>query len=454
MNPEFRRNLWLEFSDQRLVAMPVIVGALFLLAFLINDHELDQQTGTIASMMYIVLVFLWGTRLAAESVLHEVNNRTWDLQRMSAIGAWQMAWGKLFGATAYTWYGAFICLGFYVVSFEGIMSPDALLIAVLLHIGSGIMAQAICLVVSLQAIQRRRIFGRVQVMSYQFFGLLCALPPLYSGLAGYGKDGIYRVTTWYGEAFPLSIVMLLVVAAFVVWGLIGVYALMRVELQQQNKPWLWLGFVLFSMVYFAGVRYAPWGLPAFLAPLPGIPTAAYVVAVFATYILVLAEPKDRVHFRRLNHFMQTRQWNQVFALVPRSILTLPIVIFIGVMVAMFSKVSLVQDYISVVEVRVAVTASILFVLRDVAFVYFLSLGHPDGRGDGRALLYLIMLYTVIPALLSALHLKPLVAFFWPQYGIAPMLTLLPIVAEVGAIFYLVYRRWQMGPAAPLTQASE
>ena len=152
--------------------------------------------------------------------------------------------------------------------------------------------------------------------------------------------------------------------------------------------------------------------------------------------------------------MQTRQWNQVFALVPRSILTLPIVIFIGVMVAMFSKVSLVQDYISVVEVRVAVTASILFVLRDVAFVYFLSLGHPDGRGDGRALLYLIMLYTVIPALLSALHLKPLVAFFWPQYGIAPMLTLLPIVAEVGAIFYLVYRRWQMGPAAPLTQASE
>ena len=144
MNPEFRRNLWLEFSDQRLVAMPVIMGALFLLAFLFNGRELDQHTGMVASFTYIVLIFLWGTRLAAESVLHEVNNRTWDLQRMSAIGAWQMAWGKLFGATAYAWYGAFICLGFYVVSFEGIMSPDALLIAILLYIGSGVMAHAIC----------------------------------------------------------------------------------------------------------------------------------------------------------------------------------------------------------------------------------------------------------------------------------------------------------------------
>ncbi|MEQ8193655.1 MAG: hypothetical protein RIB59_04115 [Rhodospirillales bacterium] len=454
MNPEFRRNLWLEFSDHRLVALPVILGAIFLLVFLFNGRDLDQNTGMIAAFMYIVVIFLWGTRLAAESVLEEVNNRTWDLQRMSAIGAWQMAWGKLFGSTSYAWYGALICLGFYVISYESILPPVALLIAVALYVGSGVLAHAICLLVSLQAIQRRRAFGRVQVMSYQFLGLICALPPLYAGLSGYGEDGIYRVTTWYGEPFPLSVTMVLALAAFVAWSLIGVYALMRVELQQANKPWLWLGFVVFAMVYFAGIRYLPWGLPAFLAPLPGVPTAAYVVALIAAYIMVLGEPKDRVHFRRLGHFYRARQWGQVFDMAPRSVLTLPILLVAGTTVAMLSKVTVVQDFISVVEVRVAVTASMLFVLRDVAFIYFMSLGYTDGRGDGRAVLYLVLLYTVVPALLSALHLKPLVAFFWPQYGQAPMLTLLPIVAEVIGILYLLHRRWRAGLGAAAPAAAE
>jgi hypothetical protein len=453
MNPEFRRNLWLEFNDHRLVALPVILGAIFLLVFMFNGRQFDQVTGMLAAFLYIVLVFLWGTRLAAESVLEEVNNRTWDLQRMSAIGAWQMAWGKLFGSTSYAWYGAIICLGVYGVSYAGILPPAALLVAVVLYVGSGVLAHAICLLASLQAIQRRRAFGRAQVMSYQFLGLICALPLLYAGLSGYGADGLYRGTTWYGKTFPLSVTMVLALAAFVVWSLVGVYALMRVELQQRNKPWLWLGFVVFAMIYFAGVRYVPWNVPAVLAPLPSGPTAAYGVALIATYIMVLSEAKDRVHFRRLGYFYRTRQWGEVFDMAPRSVLTLPILVIVGTAVAMLSNVTVLRDVLSVVDVRGAVIAGMLFVLRDVAFIYFMSLGYTDGRGDGRAFLYLVLLYTVVPALLSALHLTPLVAFFWPQYGQGPVLTLGPIVIEVVGILYLLRRRWRADLGAVASAAS-
>jgi len=329
-----------------------------------------------------------------------------------------------------------------VISYGGILPLDVLLISVLLYIGSGIFAHAVCLLVSLQTNQRRRTLGRVQVMSYQFLGLICAVPPLYTGLSGYSGDGVYRMITWYGESFSLSIFMLFALTTFMLWSLAGVFALMRVELQQHNKPWFWLGFVGFAMVYFAGVHVTPPKFAAFLAPFPGSASTAYIVAVIATYILVFSEPKDQVQFRRLNQFMQTRQWTQAFLQAPRSILTLPIVIGTGMTVAAFSEVTLVQGFIHVIDGRVAVIASTLFVIRDVAFVYFMSLGQSDNHssGDGRALLYLVLLYTVVPSLLSALHLKPLVAFFWPQYGAAPLLMVLPVTIEVVVMFYLLRRR--------------
>jgi len=441
MNPELRRNLWLEFSNHRLIAMPVVLGAIFLLAYLLKG-ELGHGTGKIASLCYIVIIFLWGTRMAAESVLQEVHNRTWDLQRMSAISAWQMAWGKLFGATSYAWYGALMCLGIYVISYGGILPFDHLLIAVTLFVVSGVFAHAVCLLVSLQTNQRRRTLGRAQVMSYQFFGLICALPPLYSGLSGYGDYGIFQSLTWYGEQFPLPIFTLFALTAFMLWSLVGVFALMRVELQQKNQPWLWLGFVGFTMIYFAGVYVTPPKYAAFLIPFLGSASMAYIVAVIATYIMVFSESKDQVHFRRLSHFMTTRQWDQVFSSIPRSILTLPIVIATGITVAIYSEITVAEGLIRATSIRVVVIASILFVIRDVAFVYFMSLGQDDNQGDGRALLYLVLLYTAVPALLWAMHLKPLAALFWPQYGTAPLLTLLPIIIEVVVICYLLRRRVQ------------
>jgi hypothetical protein len=110
MNPEFQRNLILELSIHRLIAMPVILLLVFVATGALAGE--DAATYVATGVLWLLLV-LWGGRLAAETVLGEVAGRTWDAQRMSSIGPWTMSWGKLFGSTVFVWYGALWCVPAY-----------------------------------------------------------------------------------------------------------------------------------------------------------------------------------------------------------------------------------------------------------------------------------------------------------------------------------------------------
>ena len=100
MNAEFRRNLWLELSTHRLIAMPAALALVLALVYAMSDEPRESLAATSA---WIAAAFLgvWGVRSAAESVGEEMRNRTWDAQRMSALGPWEMTWGKLVGSAAF-----------------------------------------------------------------------------------------------------------------------------------------------------------------------------------------------------------------------------------------------------------------------------------------------------------------------------------------------------------------
>jgi hypothetical protein len=57
----------------------------------------------------------------------------------------------------------------------------------------------------------------------------------------------------------------------------------------------------------------------------------------------------------------------------------------------------------------------LFVLRDIAIVLVFSAISPK-FGERRAFVFLLIVYTALPALLSMLSLDPLLALFWPIGG--------------------------------------
>ena len=158
INPEFRRNLWLELTPYRLVGMPMILGALLFLAYLLDGRQYSAGVARTALILFSLLAFLWGTRLASEALITEIREHTWDSQRMSVIGPWSMTWGKLLGSTIYPWYGALICLLVYLTS-KPALGLSVIETAVLM-VGSGLLGQAIGLLSSLQAIRKSQRYGR------------------------------------------------------------------------------------------------------------------------------------------------------------------------------------------------------------------------------------------------------------------------------------------------------
>mgnify|MGYP001764379693 CR=1 FL=1 len=75
--PELRRNLWLEFTPHRLIVTPVVLAALFYLAYL-SGGILSVQS--MSFYVFIFFTYLWGIRSASEALCDEINQKTWDWQ--------------------------------------------------------------------------------------------------------------------------------------------------------------------------------------------------------------------------------------------------------------------------------------------------------------------------------------------------------------------------------------
>ena len=104
MNPELQRNLWLEAGLKKLawvgVVLAVIYGAAVVIGGSASDAEALARALLVSGMgVFAVSGLIWGPRAAGRAVGNEVLQRTWDFQRLSSLTAWDMTWGKLFGAT-------------------------------------------------------------------------------------------------------------------------------------------------------------------------------------------------------------------------------------------------------------------------------------------------------------------------------------------------------------------
>ena len=444
-NPEFLRNLWLEITPWRLIAIPSLIGAIFLVGFLINGRVLDSGTATVAILMYAAIVLIWGSRVASESVVQEIGARTWDGQRMSALSPLSLAVGKLFGSTVHVWYGGLICLALYALSYGELIPTDRLAQFVLLYLGAGILCHAIGVLVSLQAVQKRREFGRVQVMFYQFLGLIAVIPVLYIAQFEDPLSPIYKVTTWYGHVSEQLAATVVWLYAYALWAMIGVWRLMRTEVLMRNGPWVWLGFVAFVVIHIAGLRFLPDEVGRVLPSLTGKVAAGFLVLALLSYIAALSEPKSRLVFRRLRQSLQIGDWNGFLGRLPLCIPTVALVL-IAAATLLRIGVDRIELFTFPINFRLMVAAIALFVVRDVCLIIYISLLRASPRADATAFMLLALSYTLIPVTLSGIGLDPLAAFFWPMRDASATLTLLPVAIEVLVAGILLWRQWRRAVA--------
>lgn len=416
MNPEFQRYAWLELNPYRLVAMPVVLTGVFLIAFLFHDGNSGPDLAIWTAVVFAGIVLPWGNRLIADSLTQEIAGNTWDRQRMSAMGAWGMTWGKLFGSTIYVWYGGGLCSAVFVVSLVGTWRIHQLVVAVAIMILTGVFSHAACFMFTLLAVRRQRLRGPIRAGLYQFVGTIISAAILVVGLAALFDGPGVGYITWFGQTVSTPIFVLFTVGVWAVWSLAGAAAVMRAEFQQRDLPWLWLGHLIFSMVYIAGIdlipedisRYAPW-LPTGWFP-------AFCLAVGTTYVTVFCEPKRMVSPRRLAKLIMSGDIVPVIRELPRFVLG---VMAVGLSAVAIMLAELFEGSDELVDGSIHLslfTFSIfLFVLRDIAIVLVFSAISPK-FGERRAFVFLLIVYTALPALFSMFSLDPLLALFWPIGG--------------------------------------
>ncbi len=413
MNPEFERNLWLELTPRRVALMIGVLALIFFAAALVGNEWTPSGA---ASFLYYLIVVVWGSRSAALSVVGEIRDRTWDSQRLSSLGAGTMMWGKLFGATIYNWLGGAICLALILVNVAVHQRPVTAAIEGLYHVGIGIIAQSAALLASLMAIGRRQSHSRFEIFIYQMIGLVAALFVYYAWSAADPANALILrapptdFVTWWGVAIDARVFLLTSVGIFAGWTLLGCYREMRLELKMRNGPLVWLAFLAFMGLYVAGFDawlssdLKPWDVIALRLLLAGTTFA------FLTYVMVLLEPKDRVHYRWI--LGQMRHGHIAHALLGLQAWMMSYWATFAVAGALF--LWLMRDAQAAAVGQPLVLATMGFITRDVSIFVLMQTLPGKRRGDFAALAILFALYVLFPSILAGLQANAGLMLFYPQ----------------------------------------
>ena len=404
MNPELQRNLWLEAPPFRLA---LILGLLLLVfaATSVAPTGLATTSGA-ALALYWFFAVLWGTRSAALSVVSEIRERTWDGQKLSSIGPWEMVMGKLFGATAANWFGALLCLLFVVgFSWQDRGAVSAITYGIIL-LALGVFAQAVALLSSLVLIRRHTGNWRLDTFLCQVAGIGAAFTyySLWSSIPAFERSGTQSIA-WWGHDFNLSSFHLVSLLLFLGWALLGCFRAMRAELRFANGPFVWLAYLLYLSVYSAG--FESWIGRQVTMPVAAATSKlalAGLTLLASTYSMVFLEPKDPVRLRWLGEQVRAGHLYKAFLALDCWMLSYAATLAVGLVLALSWAMG---------RPSLMVLAMLGFLTRDVA-IFVLMGGKAGGRGDFAALAILGALYLLLPMILAGLNLRGLDFLFLPS----------------------------------------
>lgn len=400
MNPELRRNVWLELTRHRVIVAPVV---LVLALLLVSSNEerpwpaiFDWATG-----LFVVMVHLWGTRKTGESVSDEVRERTWDGQRLSSLTPWAMTWGKLLGAPAFPWYVAALCV--VVMSVAAVMDGSirgAHWVALGLA-ASGLALHGAALAGSIQASRKDSKLGaRV--------GTLLLVVVAVSSAFAYRKpaDGELEAVAWFGVAMDPVRFATMSAALFAVWAVVAAHREMQRELAVRALPWAYPAFALFAGAYVAGfdtVALAGRGT-AFVF-------ATFIAATGLTYYGLLADVTSGLVLGRIAFHARAGRWMRAAQELPLWATMLPVAAgFAGLAAMQPVPASWNGEAQALGAYPIAI---FLMVLRDAGIFAFFALAARARRYEAAALLYLFVVDLLLPMLLSAMGSEDAAAYLMP-----------------------------------------
>lgn len=430
LNPELRRNLWLTLTTHRLLAAPLVIALCAGLIVAANKKGALEILEGASALGFAAMVLLWGTQLAGASVTEEARDRTWDAQRMSAIGPWAMTWGKLFGAPAFAWYGGGILLAIYLAAGAGGTRPVLRIGA--LMVSSAILLHAIALNASVLAARK----GVNQRGSSVLIFLV-----LLMVLAGPGSavmDDLDKSVRWWGLTLGRIDFMLGTATAFAAWALLGAYRSMCNELEIRTTPWALPAFIVFAAVYFAG--FAMRGTHNDPKALFGILACGVVVAGGFTYLMLFTEKSGATAWQRLRVRITGGQWRRALQELPLWLVALASGLVFAAGATFTSTGSGKESFLH--DVGLAPIAVMLFILRDAAIFQFFALARQPRRVEAATVFYLVLLYGILPGLLRVVGADFLADLVLPPLFTNPAQATGIVLLHAGVAIALAYARWR------------
>lgn len=443
-NPELQRNFWLDFTLQRSLLTPIIVSMMVYIT-----HLTGGSPSRMAFNLMLFFIFLWGIKTASETVIEEINENTWDFQRQSALSPYSMTFGKLFGSTLFSWYGAAIAAFYYVIFSED--NALHLLQSFLILMGGGLLGQSLALLASLQIVPQIRRQHAQKTFRYFLFGLCVSGMMTLSTL---NNQNNYSPINWFQFSFSAEHFLLVSLWLFTLWAFVGLQRSFSAELQYQHAPIAWLGFNIFALLYFSGLSKNYFDFSQLIQTLPSsefltirdldlfldkIPLyTAFFVAQLLTYVILISDPLNTIRYKKILLRLNAGDILEASQSLPLWIISFLLMFGTGIF-SIFYFSSLSSEITKSFSPTILISTLFLLTTRDILLFHYFSFNTNIQRVIGAFVIYMLLLYFLIPGLLSALNLGALNVIFLPSWGDHSILAFTAIFTQIGALVFLCTR---------------
>jgi hypothetical protein len=467
LSPEFHRQLWMKITPVRLLLVPLLL-AMGLSVFVIDNDKWAEEILWPAMTSFILIVMVWGCYDAAGALRDETKGNTWDFQRMSSIGPWQMGMGKLFGATSYVWVFGVVLLAVLAVAYshmeltvqeysrdskgaqEFIFRPGFadVYYAVVIAALAGVIANMTSFLASVMNLRQRSAGHITPFLSGAFVGIFVLQAAMGESVAVPGNDYMARNMPddieWWGMMVDHRFMTLCLMLFAVYWLTAGIYRAMREELGFRNTPVVWGSFCLSMIVVMGG--FLNWIYP--------VESLAQLSLCFlaVTYTVMLSEADGLAVYRRLRAAVRVKYY-------PRAVENTPKWLVSGAVTAVLFVAALLWPNGSLDVKGVVLTGGVTMLLlmaRDGLVVHAFLLGRARSRNRFAMIVYYVVLYALLPMFLSSLFglgdgawnlfkgevmedANILIAFF-PSVNAAALVAIPVLLIECGAALWFLQRR--------------
>ena len=252
--------------------------------------------------------------------------------------------------------------------------------------------------------------------------------------------------TWWGirwNAMWFSVASSWVFAA---WAVTGVYRSLSTELQVRTMPVAWLSLAAFLSFYMTGFAVGHMAIRS-------VPTVfaliAFGITLTMTYASVWIERRDVISVHRLVLRFKAGNMRRTAEETPCWLATVPFVLLFALFLLARGDIPVLDLLPDRFFAELPLTL-LLLALRDIALLYFFSFTDKRRNVEVAVIVYLGMLYWLIPALLSALGLGPLANLILPPLLSNPTLALVVAALQAVIAAWLAIARWRkrLGAIAP------